>query len=151
MRETRARIADLVIRSAVAADIDSVRDIYRHASLTNKADHDLIAAHPEWLVWDDSLLPFVHVAVSQGRVVGFATARPVDDFLELEDLFIDPECMRQGVASALIAVIASRGMRIEVSANHARAFYESAGFVVVGSVSSNGGSLLRMRLDAAGA
>lgn len=93
------------------------------------------------------MLPFALVAVIDGRVVGFVSARPVDDFLELEDLFTDPNWMRQGVASALIADIARRGLRIEVSANHAKAFYESVGFVVIGVANSPGGPLLRMHLD----
>ncbi|WP_256252616.1 GNAT family N-acetyltransferase [Paenibacillus sp. UNC496MF] len=140
----------IVIRSADEGDVDTIRDIYRRASLTNQADHDLIAAHPEWLAWDAAMLPFARVAVVDGRVVGFASARPVDDFLELEDLFTDPDWMRQGVASALIADIARRGLRIENTANHAaKAFYESAGFVVIGAAGSQGGPVLRMRLDVA--
>ncbi|NHW38089.1 GNAT family N-acetyltransferase [Paenibacillus aceris] len=137
----------LVTRSAVTGDVDTIRDIYRRASLTNEADHDLIATHPEWLVWDVAMLPFAHVAVVDGRIVGFASSRQVDDFLELEDLFTDPDWMRQGIASALIADIARRGLRIEVSAKHAKAFYESVGFVVIGIANSPGGPLLRMHLD----
>ncbi|WP_375140488.1 GNAT family N-acetyltransferase [Cohnella herbarum] len=49
---------------------------------------------------DDEILPFTRVAVVEGRVVGFGSARPVDDFLELEDLFTDPDWMRQGAANA---------------------------------------------------
>ncbi|WP_308639603.1 GNAT family N-acetyltransferase [Paenibacillus silvisoli] len=112
--------SDLVIRSAATSDVDTIRDIYRRAALTNvknEIDRDLSAAHPEWLAWDAAMLPFAHVAVVDGRVVGFASARPVDDFLELEDLFTDPDYMRQGVASALVADIASRGLRIENTAN----------------------------------
>ncbi|MZQ86512.1 GNAT family N-acetyltransferase [Paenibacillus sp. 5J-6] len=140
--------SDLVIRRAITGDVDTIRDVYRRASLTNEADHQLIAAHPEWLVWDVAMLPFAHVAVVDGRVVGFASARPIDDFLELEDLFTDPDYRRQGVASALIADIARRGLRIEVSANHAaKAFYESVGFVVIGIAGSQGGPVLRMHLD----
>lgn len=145
--KTRPLSSELVIRSAVTGDFDRLLDIRRRASLTNKGDLDLIAAHPEWLVWDDALLPFVQVAVIDGKVVGFATALPVDDFLELEDLFTDPDWMRQGVASALIADISQRGLRIEVSANHhAKAFYESAGFVVVHVVNTIGEPQFRMHL-----
>ncbi|SFS63920.1 GNAT family N-acetyltransferase [Paenibacillus sp. BC26] len=144
---SRPAMTNLVIRDAAIDDVDMIRDVYRRSSLTNETDHDLIAANPEWLVWDEALLPFAHVAVVDGRIVGFATARPVDDFLELEDLFTDPDWMRQGVASALIADIAQRGVRIEVSANLAKAFYESAGFVVIGVADSPGGPLLRMHRE----
>jgi len=139
---------NLIIRSAVVNDVDTLCDIFRRASLIIEEDRDLFAAHPEWLVWDESMLPFARVAVVDGRVVGFASARPVDDFLELEDLFTDPDWMRQGVASKLIEDIARRGLRVEVTANpHAIAFYESVGFVVIGVANTEGGPAPRMRLD----
>jgi GNAT superfamily N-acetyltransferase len=74
-----------------------------------------------------------------GRVIGFASARPVDDFLELKDLFTDPDWMRQGVASDLIEDIAGHGVRVEVTANpHAMGFYESVGFVASGVANTRG-------------
>ncbi|WP_018759751.1 GNAT family N-acetyltransferase [Paenibacillus terrigena] len=140
--------SNLVIRSAVDDDVDMLRDVFRRASLTIEGDRDLIATHPEWLVWDDAMLPFARVAVVDGRVVGFASARPVDDFLELEDLFTDPDWMRQGVASALIEDIVRRGVRVEVTANpHAIGFYESVGFVASGVANTQGGTAPRMDLD----
>ena len=140
--------SNLVIRSAVVDDVDTLRDVFRRASLTIEDDRNLIAAHPEWLVWDDAMLPFARVAVVDGRIVGFASARPIDDFLELEDLFTDPDWMRQGVASILIEDIARRGVRVEVTANpHAIGFYESVGFVASGFANTEGGPAPRMRLD----
>ncbi|GGG06491.1 hypothetical protein GCM10010912_58860 [Paenibacillus albidus] len=140
--------SNLVIRSAVDDDVDTLRDIFRSASLTIEGDRDLFAAHPEWLVWDDEMLPFARVAVVDGRVVGFASARPVDDFLELEDLFTDPDWMRQGIASALLEDIARRGVRVEVTANpHAIGFYESVGFIASGIANTQGGPAPRMQLN----
>lgn len=139
--------AKMVIRSAVGGDADTLRRIFRCASLTDEGARDLFAAHPEWLEWDDSMLPFVCVAVVDGCVVGFASARPVDDFLELEDLSTDPEWMRKGVATALLADIARRGLRIEVTASpQAIGFYESVGFVVTGITQTQGGPAPRMQL-----
>lgn len=139
---------DIIIRSAVAGDVNALRDIFLRASLTYEGAGELMAAHPGWFVWDDAMLPFALAAVVDERVVGFASARPVGDFLELEDLFTDPDWMRQGVASALIADIARRGLRIEVSANpHALGFYESAGFVVSGITDTEGGPVPRMYLE----
>ncbi|MEC0268217.1 GNAT family N-acetyltransferase, partial [Paenibacillus anseongense] len=139
--------SDIVIRSAVAGDFDRLCDIKRRASLIYKGELDLIAAHPEWLVWDNALVPFAYVVVIDGSVVGFATALPEGDFLELEDLFTDPDWMRQGVATALIADIARRGLRIEVTAKQAKAFYESVGFVNIGPAETPGGPAFRMHLD----
>jgi GNAT superfamily N-acetyltransferase len=93
------------------------------------------------------MLPYARVAVVDGRVVGFASARPVDDFLELEDLFTDPQWMRKGVATALLTDIARRGLRMEVTASpQAIGFYESVGFVVTGITQTQGGPAPRMQL-----
>lgn len=139
--------ANIIVRSAVGGDADMLRRIFRSASLTDAGAGELFAAHPEWLEWDDSMLPFARVAVVDGRVVGFASARPVDDFLELEDLFTDPEWMRKGVATALLTDIARRGLRIEVTASpQAIRFYESVGFVVTGIAHTQGGPAPRMQL-----
>jgi GNAT superfamily N-acetyltransferase len=71
----------------------------------------------------------------------------------LEDLFTDPDWMRQGVATALIDDAVERARlngipRIEVTGNtHALAFYESAGFVRDGEVVTPFGSTaVRMHL-----
>ncbi len=141
--------ATIVIRSAVESDAGTLRSIFRCASLTYEGARELFAAHPEWLEWDDSMLPFARVAAVDGRVVGFASARPADDFLELEDLFTDPEWMRKGVATALIKDIAGRGLRIEVTASpQAAGFYDSLGFVANGIAETPGGPAPRMRLEA---
>lgn len=61
------RSSNLIIRNAVFDDIGLLRDVYRRASLTVGDYRDLFAAHPEWLVWDDKMLPFTRVAVVNGR------------------------------------------------------------------------------------
>ncbi|WP_020619018.1 GNAT family N-acetyltransferase [Paenibacillus daejeonensis] len=139
----------LVIRSAVVEDVDTLRDVFRRASLATEGAQAFFADHPEWLVWDDAMLPFARVAVVDGRVIGFASARPVDDFLELEDLFTDPDWMRKGIARSLIKDVERRGMRVEVTAGpHAVAFYKSVGFVVSGIANTQGGPAPRLQLDA---
>ena len=55
---------------------------------------------------------------------------------ELEDLFVDPEFMRRGIGRALVR---DAGAPLTVIANeHARAFYESLGFVVTGIAQTTG-------------
>ena len=79
-----------------------------------------------------------------GRIVGFATLVGS----ELEDLFVDPDWMRQGIATALVQDAAATVPRIEVTANaHALAFYESVGFVRDGVAETTGGRAHRMHLD----
>ena len=84
------------------------------------------------------------VAVVEGRIVGFATLVGS----ELEDLFVDPDWTRRGIATALVQDAAASVPRIEVTANaHALAFYESVGFVRDGVVEISGGEAYRMHLD----
>jgi len=57
---------------------------------------------------------------------------------ELEDLFVDPDWTRRGLATALVngiaEVIRARGVeRLEVTANpHAMGFYTAIGFIPCG-------------------
>ncbi len=143
------------IRVAQVGDIDAVRDLYRRASLSNEGDRENLLANPEVLVFESAPIHEhrTRVAISDGLIVGFATTRAVGDIVELDDLFVDPEWMRRGVASELIsdvaAVAQSRGVaRIEVTANgHALEFYEAVGFVRDGLAETRFGSAHRMHLD----
>ena len=127
------------IRAACASDLPALRDVFRRSSLSNEGDRDLLLARPEALELTD-------VAITEGRtqvavraddeILGFITTRPLDAcVLEIEDLFVDPDWMRTGVASRLVEDLlatANRNdvRRIEVTANpHANAFYRHVGFV----------------------
>jgi GNAT superfamily N-acetyltransferase len=128
----------LLIRDAEATDMEDLQGVFRRASLSNEADRGLLREHPEWLVLSDQGVREgrTRVAVDEyGTVTGFATHLISDGAAELEDLFVDPPRMRQGIAAALVLDISSRlhqlGFeRLEVTANpHAMAFYEHLGFV----------------------
>jgi GNAT superfamily N-acetyltransferase len=88
-----------------------------------------------------------------GSILGFATAVDVDGGQELEDLFVDPDAMRRGVATQLVHEVASEAARsgvpwIEVTGNqHAAEFYASAGFVRVGEEQTLFGPAPRLRRD----
>ena len=88
-----------------------------------------------------------------GEIVGFASLADAGDWLELEDLFVDPVFMRQGVGRALMHDVVEqarrRGVgRVEVNANdHALMFYEEVGFVALGRVPLEHGTAIRMSLD----
>jgi GNAT superfamily N-acetyltransferase len=125
-----------------------VGDVFRRASLTNEGDREWILANPDRFGVDEGpvLDGKTRVAVVDGRVVGFATLVGT----ELEDLFVDPDWMRLGIATALVQdAVANGGVeRIEVTANpHALAFYESVGFVQDGPAETPGGPAFRMHLD----
>jgi GNAT superfamily N-acetyltransferase len=146
------RVPDLTIRPAVAGDLPALRRIYRAASLSNPGDAPLLLARPEYLVFagDGIADGRTLVAVAGPAVVGFAT---LTDGAELEDLFVDPGHRRLGIARHLVRQIAATARdaghrRLWVTGNpHALAFYQAAGFVRTGEVSTALGTGLRMSLD----
>ena len=127
------------IRPACASDLPALRGLFRRSSLSNEGDRDLLLARPEVLELTDEGITDGRTQVAVGaddEILGFITTRPLDAcVLEIEDLFVDPDWMRTGVASRLVEDLlatASRNdvRRIEVTANpHANAFYRHVGFV----------------------
>ena len=126
------------IRTARAEDVPVLRGIYRRASLANEGDRDALLANPDALVLaaDGVAEGRTRVAVTaEGTILGFATGVPTESStLELEDLFVDPDWMRHGIATRLVAdqiqhARRSGIVRIRVTANpHAHAFYRAVGF-----------------------
>ena len=145
-----------VIRDAAADDVDALRDVFRRASLSNEGDRPMLLAHPEHLVWNPEPSLTTRVASVDGRIAGFASTTPGDGFVELEDLFVDPDVRRRGVARLLIddavrGATADGAPAIEVTGNeHAPAFYEAVGFIVVGTAPTAWASAPRLRRDLAG-
>ena len=145
------------IRDALPGDIDQITELFRRSSLSNDADRASIIANPEVLEFDPVCVHEnrTRIAIQDGRVVGFATTAPNGDAAELDDLFVDPDWMRRGIASDLISDVERRARdrgatRIEVTANtHAMAFYQHVGFVQDGEAQTEGGPQPRMHLDLA--
>jgi len=147
------------IRDAHAGDEEVLARIFRDASLSNAGDRDSLLAHPEALTFSADLGARARTRVAtlaDGTVVGFATTRSTDPgVLELEDLFVDPGAMRQGVARELVRSIAAAAQRedvarIEVTANvHALGFYDALGFVAGSPVETEFGQARRMHVDVA--
>jgi len=147
------------VRDADLVDEPVLARIFRRASLSTAADRDALLAHPEALALSDDLLARGRTRVAtlaDGTVVGFAATRPTDHgVLELDDLFVDPDAMRRGVARQLILRIATEAARegvtrIDVTANvHALGFYNAVGFVSDARVDTEFGPAQRMHLDVA--
>jgi GNAT superfamily N-acetyltransferase len=85
--------------------------------------------------------------------VGFATwAAEPGGTIDLEDVFVDPDWRRRGIATALLGhvvdVVRARGVRcLEVTANpHAEGFYSAAGFIDCGVTEMVFGPSPRKRL-----
>jgi ribosomal protein S18 acetylase RimI-like enzyme len=149
------------VRDARADDEPALARIFQRASLSNAGDRGALLADPEALEISDDLVARGRTRVAtfaNGVVVGFASTRPTDrGVLELDDLFVDPDAMRRGVARQLIRHIATEAatedvVRIDVTANpHALGFYEAVGFVVGAPVDTRFGPAQRMHLDVASA
>ncbi len=141
------------IRLASVTDLAALKEVYRRASMSNEGDRPLDELHPELLEWpgDGALEGRTRIAVADGRPVGFATLSFAKGVADLEDMFVDPDWMRQGVGRALVEDIAAIARRegwsfIHVDANpHAIAFYTSVGFIALGEVAVEYGSGTRMR------
>ena len=143
-----------MIRVGTPADLPALADVYRRASLSNPGDRERLLAHPEHLVLDPEGLTEgrTHVAEEDGSVVGFATWAEADGGMELEDLFVDPNWMRRGIATALVNCIAdvvrSRGAdTLEVTASpDALEFYRAVGFDDIGVAETAFGSAPQLLL-----
>ena len=143
-----------VIRLGTPADLAAAASVYRRASLSNAGDRDNLLAHPESLILGPEGLAEgrTHVAEEDGWLVGFATWVETAGTMELEDLFVDPDRMRRGIATALVnriaEVLRARGVeRLEVTANpHALGFYRAAGFIDCGVAETDFGAAPRMVL-----
>jgi GNAT superfamily N-acetyltransferase len=149
-------VAPVLIRTAVPEDLPALRRVFRRASLSNDGDRKLLLAHPDALTLPagNVIAGWTRLAmISNGPVVGFATGIPhSDSMLELEDLFVDDDHRRRGIARALVADLAAVARndgitRIAVTANpHADSFYRAVGFVAVGHAHTELGSGARMLL-----
>ncbi len=144
-----------MIRLGTPADLVAANGVYRRASLSNPGDRDILLAHPEYLILGPEALAEgrTYVAEEDGVVVGFATSAEADGGMELEDLFVDPDYRRRGIAMALVGQVVevgrARGVpRLEVTANpHALAFYRAAGFTDCGMTATEFGTAPRMVLE----
>jgi GNAT superfamily N-acetyltransferase len=150
-------VAAFSIRSAVAGDMPALREVFRRSSLSNDGDRADMLAHPEILEFRGAAVASgrTRVAVTGDGIAGFATWSGAGYVVEVEDLFVDPDRMRQGIGLALVTDLIgiARGLgalRVEVTANnHALAFYARAGFVAGREVPTRFGSATRMHLDVA--
>ena len=145
-----------MIRLGTLADLPAAASVYRRASLSNAGDRDNLLAHPEYLVLGPDGLAAGRTYVAEeddGTVVGFATWARAGGVMELEDLFVDPDWRRRGIATALLARIvdavrAQGAGCLEVTANpHAEEFYRAAGFTDWGIAETELGTGRRKRLS----
>jgi ribosomal-protein-alanine N-acetyltransferase len=131
-----------VVRNLAAQDLDDVLVLAAEsleAPHWNRRDYEqILLAQPS-----DPLLRCGLVADSEGKVAGFAVASWLrhEAVAEVEGLFVELDCRRQGVGSALIAACmawavkaGASKVRLEVRASNtaAHALYRRHGFSTAG-------------------
>jgi GNAT superfamily N-acetyltransferase len=152
-------MASIIVREATLGDMPSLQAVFERASLSNEGDRAVLLAHPDVLVYSDEWVRRgdTRAATHAGRVVGFVTAVLDSGSYEIEDLFVDPDFMRQGIGRALMADVVARARaanvrRVDVTGNgHALAFYFAVGFVRDGDAEVEFGRAHRLHLDIADA
>src|SRR5690348_14987025 len=96
---------DITVRPAESLEREPLEALQRRASLNNPGDRQALLENPDAIA-----LPLqqimegrVFVALRQQRIAGFSVILPRDDGdAELDGLFVEPECWRQGVGRALV-------------------------------------------------
>jgi GNAT superfamily N-acetyltransferase len=149
------RVTTFLIRTAVPGDMTMLREVFRRSSLSNAGDRPNLLAHPEFLELSDLAVreERTRAAVAGDGILGFVTWCSPGGIFEIEDLFVDPDRMRQGIGRALmadvLAIARGRGVRrVEVTANqHALAFYRTVGFVIDHEVPTTFGPAPRMHMN----
>lgn len=145
---------EIVIRQADPSDLETLVRLNRKSALANPGDRARLQEHPDAMgvPRDHVVENRVWVAMVAGRVLGFATVLPrPDGDAELEALFVDPEAWRRGIGKALVLHCLSVAQRsgagaLHVIGNpHARAFYETCGFVPLGERDMRFGKGLLMK------
>jgi GNAT superfamily N-acetyltransferase len=131
---------ELIVRPATAADIGGVADVFLRARKELMPFAPL--AHSDFAVCQwiaDWLIPTGGVTVATdatGLIVGIASISTVDGVLWLDQLYVMPSRVGQGVGTRLLAEVsanASLPIHLHCFAENkrARAFYERRGFVAI--------------------
>lgn len=143
------------IRLAWPSERVALGELHRRSSYVWEEDRANLEAHPDALGVAREAIDAGRVRVALGpggELFGFSVvADGAAGVCELEDLFVDPDVMRQGVGRALVEDAAARahatGYREMTVVAHPRnfGFYGSVGFVPGEAVSTRFGPATRLR------
>jgi GNAT superfamily N-acetyltransferase len=150
-------VPDWTIRNAAPPEASALGALQRRAASVHESDRALLEAEPELIQPPRSAIAErrVRVAVDRsGRILGFCSvvARAAG-IIEVDDLFVDPPAMKQGVGRALLEdairrAAASGARAVEATVNsNATGFYGRLGFLAAGEAQTRFGSAPRMRLE----
>jgi GNAT superfamily N-acetyltransferase len=144
----------VIIRRAIPAERRTLEALQWRASLGNEGDRDALLLHPDAidLPLEQITAGGVFVVEQDGNIVGFSAILPRDDGdTELDALFVEPAVQRQGIGRKLIEhcaemARASGSSALHVVGNfHAKQFYLSCGFIIVGTFETRFGPGLLLR------
>lgn len=144
------------IRTARQDESDSLREIHRRASYIWSKDVPNLDANPNIFGVDPAAVAAGRVRVAldhTGKLLGFATWRPIGEDAELDDLFVEPHAMRRGIGSALVDDAAERASQaglarlLVVAHSRTLTFYRRTGFVEQGPAATEFGPALRLARD----
>jgi len=131
----------VTVRPAVTSERVLLEALQWRASLNNPNDREALLANPDAIVLPCQQIAGggVFVAVQAGQIRGFAAVLPREDSdSELDALFVEPACCRQGIGRILIeqcsAAAGQAGASyLHVVGNpHAEGFYAACGFQMLG-------------------
>jgi GNAT superfamily N-acetyltransferase len=142
------------IRPAIPAERKALEALQWRASLGNEGDRDALLRHPDAidLPTEQIVAGGVFVLEQDGAIVGFSAILPREDGdTELDALFVEPQIQRRGIGRKLLEHCAaaarlagSRGLHV-IGNEHAKAFYLSCGFEILGPFETRFGAALLMR------
>ena len=144
----------MIIRPAIPAERRTLEALQWRASLGNEGDRDALLRHPDAidLPLEQITAGGVFVLEQDGAIVGFSAILPRDDGdTDVDALFVEPGTQRRGIGRRLIDHCAemARSMgsgALHVVGNiHAKQFYLSCGFTIVGTFETRFGPGLLMR------
>jgi GNAT superfamily N-acetyltransferase len=148
---------DAAIRNAAPAEHAALSDLHRRSSYVWEEDRVHLDAHPDAVGVEIDAIEAGRVRVAErrrGELLGFSVvADGGTGVCVLDDLFVEPGAMRQGIGRALVGDVVERAVRdgcrqLTVVA-HPRTFgfYERVGFVVGETVSTRFGPAAQLRRD----
>jgi GNAT superfamily N-acetyltransferase len=144
----------VTIRRAIPAERGALEALQWRASLGNEGDRDALLRHPDAIDLPQEQIAAggVFVLEQDGAIVGFSAIMPRDDGdTELDALFVEPSIQRRGIGRKLIEHCAEMARSTGSSAlhvvgnSHAKQFYLSCGFSIVGTFETRFGLGLLMR------
>ncbi len=144
----------MIIRPAIPAERRTLEALQWRASLGNEGDRDALLRHPDAIDLPLAQITAGRVFVLEqaAAIVGFAAIVTRDDGdTELDALFVEPAIQRRGIGRRLVEHCAGKARSmgsgaLHVVGNiHAKQFYLSCGFTLVGDFQTRFGLGLLMR------